>query len=108
MEPSSEQVITTGSLEAPTHSLENARPGTEAGSKRVQTTKESKSFSAALILGLTQSDLADLQANGLKVVMLARDGKVYISIEYPGHELSLPDTGKAYFLLDGKPVTEYE
>jgi hypothetical protein len=108
MEQSNEQVTTTGSLGAPIPSPESVRPSTEAASKRVQMTKESKSFSTALILGLTQSDLADLQANGLKVVMLARDGKVYISIEYPGHDLSLPDTGKAYFMLDGKPVTEYE
>lgn len=104
MEQPNQPDTTTGKKDAPILLPASDPPAMEAPSKRVQTTSGDKNFSVGFLLGLIQSDLADLQKNGLRVGVLAKDGKVYFSIEYPGHELSVPDTGKIYFLLDGEPV----
>jgi hypothetical protein len=58
-----------------------------------------------------QTDFSDLQLKGLRVSILAKENKLYASIEYSGHALDVRNTGKKTkrsIFLDGKPVVEYE
>lgn len=108
MDTLEKQDTITGRLEGPIPTPASAEESTADRSKPVQTNKESSSIETALVLALLQTDLSDLQSKGLKVVILAKDDKLYASIEWAGHVLAISDTGKKNILLDGKPVTEYE
>ena len=100
--------ITTGKPPAKTPILASDGGSTAESSKPAPVTNESASIAVASILALLQTDFSDLQSNGLRVVILARDNKLYASIEYTGHRLSVTDTGKRAILLDDKPVVEYQ
>jgi hypothetical protein len=108
MDKHEKQDITTGKPLEPTPILANEKEGTEENSKPAQTKSESASIEIASILALLQTDFSDLQSKGLRVAILARENRLYASIEYQGHALSVSDTGKKSILLDGKPVVEYE
>jgi hypothetical protein len=99
---------TTGKQQGKTPILASAAVGTVEKSKLAQAKNENASIEIASILALLQTDFSDLQSKGLRVAILARDGKLYASIEYHGHELAVSDTGKKSIMLDGKPVVEYE
>lgn len=100
--------IITGSTEEPTPILASEKPSTAGKSKPAQVKNEGDSTQIALILALLQTDFSDLQSKGLKVAILARENRLYASIEWTGHTLDIRDTGKKSILLDGKPVAEYE
>ena len=100
--------ITTGKQPEPTPILASAAVSTVEKSKPVQVKSESASIEIGRILALLQTDFSDLQSKGLRVSILARENKLYASIEYQGHALTVSDTGKKSILLDGKPVVEYE
>jgi hypothetical protein len=102
------QDITTGRPQDSAPILANDEGSTAGGLKTAPTRKEYNSTEIALILALLQTDFSDLQSKGLKVAILAKDGKLYASIELPGHGISVSDTGKKYIMLDGKAVTDYE
>jgi hypothetical protein len=108
MDEQKKQDITTGKPDEQTPILASEKPSMAGKSKPAQTKNESASIEIASILALLQTDFSDLQSRGLRVAILARDGKLYASIEYPGHVLDLSDTGKKSILLDFKPVVEYE
>ncbi len=111
MDKQEKQDITTGKQPEPTPILASAEGGTAAKSKPVPTKNESASTEIGSILALLQTDFSDLQSKGLKVAILARENRLYASIEWEGHILSVADTGKKTkrsILLDGKPVVEYE
>jgi hypothetical protein len=108
MESQEKQDATTGKPLEKTPILASAAGSTVVKSKPVQAKSESDSTEIALILALLQTDFSDLQSKGLKVAILARENKLYASIEFPGHDLAVSDTGKKAILLDGKPVAEYE
>lgn len=99
---------TTGKPPTKTPILADEKGSTAARSKPAQAKNESASIDIASILAVLQTDLYDLQSRGLRVAILAKDGKLYASIEWDGHALTLSDTGKRSILLDGKPVVEYE
>ena len=102
------QDTTTGKPEEPTPILAQEKPDMAARSKPAPTQNESASIEIASILALLQSDFSDLQSKGLRVAILARENKLYASIEWEGHVLDVSDTGKKSILLDFKPVVEYE
>lgn len=108
MESQEKQDTTTGKQPRPTPILASENASTAAKSKPAQAQSESASIEIASILAVLQTDLSDLQSLGLRVAILAKEGKLYASIEYPGHVLDLSDTGKKSILLDFKPVVEYE
>jgi hypothetical protein len=108
MEPLEKQDDTTGRQQEKTPILASAAVGTVEKSKPAQVKNESGSTEIASILALLQTDFSDLQSKGLRVAILAKDGKLYASIEYHGHLLTVSDTGKKSIVLDGKPVVEYE
>ncbi len=108
MDEQKKQVTTTGKQPAPVSILANESASTAVNSTPAPTKNESASTEIALILALLQTDFSDLQSKGLKVSILARENKLYASIEYPGHVLDISDTGKKSLLLDFKPVVEYE
>jgi hypothetical protein len=108
MEPQEKQVITTGKSPEPTPILASGNASTAGKSTPAQAKNESASISVASTLALLQTDFSDLQSKGLRVSILARDGRLYASIEWPSHALSVSDTGKKSILLDGEPVVEYE
>ncbi len=108
MESTEKQDITTGRQHEPKSILASADVSTAEPLKAAPTKKENASIEIALTLALLQSDFSDLQSRGLKVSILARDGKLYASIEWPDHPISVSDTAKKSILLDGKPVVEYE
>jgi hypothetical protein len=99
---------TTGKPLTKTPILAGENASTAEKSKPVLAKNENGSIEIASILALLQTDLSDLQSRGLRVVILAKDGKLYASIELEGHPLAVSDTGKKDILLDGKPVREYE
>jgi hypothetical protein len=99
---------TTGKQPEKTPILASAAVGTAEKSKPAQVKNESASIEIASILALLQTDFSDLQSKGLRVAILARENKLYASIEWEGHALAVSDTGKKAITLDGKPVTEYE
>lgn len=102
---------TTGKQDEKTPILAQEKPSTAELSKPAPTKKENASTEAASILALLQTDFSDLQSNGLRVVILAKDNKLYASIEFEGHTLDVRDTGKKAkrsIFLDEKPVVEYE
>jgi hypothetical protein len=99
---------TTGKQDEPTPILAQGKRSTAASSKRARTKNESASTEIALILALLQTDFSDLQSRGCRVAILAKENRLYASIEWEGHELDVRDTGKKSILLDGKPVAEYE
>jgi hypothetical protein len=51
-------------------------------------------------VSLLQTDCFDLRSFGCKVAILARDGKIYIAIEHPGHKFDF-DTDKGNITIDG-------
>lgn len=102
------QEDTTGKQPAKTPILASADVSTAVKSKPAQTKNENASIEIASILALLQTDFSDLQSRGLRVAILARDGKLYASIEWEGHVLDVSNTGKKSILLDFKPVAEYE
>jgi hypothetical protein len=108
MESQEKQDITTGKPPEQSPILANENASTAAKLKHAQAGNEYASIEIASVLALLQSDFSDLQSKGLKVAILARGNKLYASIEYHGHALTVSDTGKKSILLDGKPVTEYE
>jgi hypothetical protein len=108
MESQEKQDTTTGKEPGKTSILASEKEGTVAKSKPVQVKNGSASTEIASILAVLQTDLYDLQSLGLRVAILARDGKLYASIEWEGHVLDVSDTGKKSILLDFKPVVEYE
>lgn len=108
MDTLEKQDITTGKQLEKTPILASAEESTAASSKGAPAKSESDSSIIASILALLQSDLADLQAKGLRVSILARDGKLYASIEWADHVLDVSDTGKKAIQLDGRLVVEYE
>jgi hypothetical protein len=100
--------ITTGKQDEPTPILAKGKRSTAAKSKPAQTKSESASTEIALILALLQTDFSDLQSRGCRVAILARENRLYASIEWEGHVLDVRDTGTKSITLDGKPVVEYE
>jgi hypothetical protein len=111
MEKLEEQGTTTGKPEEPTPILAPEKPSTAEPLKPAPTKNENASIEIALILSLLQTDFSDLQSKGLRVVILAKENKLYASIEWQGHSLEVRDTGKKSkrsIILDGKPVVEYE
>ena len=108
MESQEKQDITTGKPQGSTPILASEKENTAEPLKVAQTKNESDSIEIASILALLQTDFSDLQSKGLRVAILARENKLYASIEYKGHVLEVSDTGKKSILLDGKPVVEYE
>ena len=108
MELPEKQDITTGNSPEPTPILASEKGNTAESSRAAQTKKENASIEIASILALLQTDFSDLQSRGLRVVILARENKLYASIEWKDHALGVRDTGKKSILLDGKPVVEYE
>lgn len=102
------QEDTTGKPPEKTPILASVEESTAAKSKPAQTKNENASIEIASILALLQTDFSDLQSRGLRVVILAKENRLYASIEYQGHVLAVSDTGKKSILLDGKPVVEYE
>ena len=100
--------ITTGKQPEPPPILASEKGSTAASLRTARTKKESGSTEIALILALLQTDLSDLQSRGCRIAILARENKLYASIEWEGHALGVGDTGKKSILLDGKPVVEYE
>lgn len=99
---------TTGKQPEPPPILASGEGSTAGRSRHARTKKESDSTEIALILALLQTDFSDLQSRGLRVAILARENRLYASIEWEGHALGVSDTGKKSILLDGKPVVEYE
>ena len=99
---------TTGKQPEPTPILASEKGSTAARSKAAPTKSENASTEIALILALLQTDFSDLQSKGLRVAILARENRLYASIEWEGHVLGVADTGKKSITLDGKPVVEYE
>jgi len=111
MESQEKPDITTGKHPEQTPILASAKGNTAAKSKPAPMKNEAASIDIASILALLQTDLSDLQSLGLKVAILAKENRLYASIEWEGHTLSVADTGKKAkrsILLDGKPVVEYE
>ena len=102
------QETTTGKPPEKTPILASESASTAAKSTPAPAKNENGSTEIASILALLQTDFSDLQSKGLKVSILARENKVYASIEFPGHTLTVSDTGKKSILLDGKAVVEYE
>ena len=62
-------------------------------------TNGTKPQTLAETVSLLQTDCFDLRAFGCKVVILARDGKMYMAIEHPDHKFDF-DTGKGNILID--------
>lgn len=108
MEKQEKQDTTTGKPQGSVSILASEKESTAASLKPAPMKNENASTEVALILALLQTDFSDLQSKGLKVSILARENKLYASIEYPGHVLDVSDTGKKSILLDFKPVVEYE
>lgn len=108
MESPEKQDITTGRPPEETPILANAGEGTVESSKPVPAKSEGASIEIASILALLQTDFSDLQSKGLRIAILARESRLYASIEWTGHTLEVRDTGGKVILLDGRPVTEYE
>lgn len=108
MDTRTKQDTTTGKQPEKTPILASDAESTADQLKPVPVKSGKDSSEIASILALLQTDLADLQTKGLKVSMMAKDGKLYASIEFAGHVLGVPDTGKKAILLDGRPVVEYE
>lgn len=100
--------ITTGKQPEPTPILASAEGSTAGRSKPAQMKNENANIEIASILALLQTDFSDLQSKGLRVAILARENRLYASIEWEGHALDVIDTGKKSITLDGKPVVEYE
>jgi hypothetical protein len=99
---------TTGKPPEKTPILASVDVNTEAKLKLAQTKNENASIEIASILALLQTDFSDLQSRGLRVAILARENKLYASIEWEGHVLDVSNTAKKSILLDFKPVAEYE
>jgi hypothetical protein len=108
MDKPEKQDSTTGKPPEPTPILASEKGSMAARSKPARTKNESASTEVALILALLQTDFSDLQSKGLRVAILARENRLYASIEWEGHALDVIDTGKKSITLDGKPVVEYE
>lgn len=111
MESLEKQDTTTGKPEEQTPILANENADTAEPSKPALTKNENDSIEVGSILALLQTDFSDLQSRGLRVVILAKNNKLYASIEFEGHALDVRDTGKKAkrsIFLDGKPVVEYE
>ena len=102
------QDTTTGKPPEQTPILAGGEGDTGASLKAARTKNENASIEIASILALLQTDFSDLQSRGLRVAILARENRLYASIEWHGHALGISDTGKKSILLDGKPVVEYE
>lgn len=108
MDEPKKQDITTGKQPEPTPILASEKESTAESLKPAPAKNENASIEIASILALLQTDFSDLQSKGLKVAILAKDGRLYASIEWEGHVLDISDTGKKSILLDFKPVVEYE
>lgn len=109
MESLEKQDITTGKPQGSTPILASENASTAASLKPAPTKNENSSINdVALILALLQTDFSDLQSKGLRVAILARENKLFASIEWADHALAVSDTGKRAILLDGKSVVEYE
>lgn len=104
MEKLERQDTNTGKSDGQTPILASADRSTAAQSKRAPTKSELASIEfVAGQLALLQNDCSELQSAGLKVAILAKTGKLYLVLEYPGHELEF-DTGKGHIMLNAVPV----
>ena len=104
MEELEKQDTNTGKNAGQIPILANDVPDTVEPLKPALTKSELASIEiVASLLALLQNDYSELQSNGSKVAILARDGKLYTCTEYPGHKLEF-DTGTGHILLDGVPV----
>ncbi len=103
-ENGSRQAVTTGKPPIKTPILASGDGGTGEPSKPVRTKPVSASITTvAEILALLQTDFYDLQSLGLKVTVMGKNGRLYMAVEYPEHNL---DTGNGHFTIDGVPVSK--
>jgi hypothetical protein len=86
-----------GHTEAPSQALPEA--GSIAPASISKETNGTKPQTLAETVSLLQTDCFDLRAFGCKVVILARDGKIYVAIDHPDHTFDF-DTGKGNILID--------
>lgn len=119
MDTPEKQDITTGNGITPTPILASENAPTEAQSKgrrkaasiespnTLSATSGTKPQTLKETVSLLQTDCFDLKTFGCKVVILSRDGKIYIAIEHPEHVFNF-DTGKGNFILDDTAVTKGE
>ena len=104
MEKLEKQDTNTGKNDGQTPILASEDRSTAVLSKPVLTKSELASIeTVASLLALLQNDYSELQSAGLKVAILAREGKLYLVLDYPGHKLEF-DTGNGHLLLDTVPV----
>ena len=108
MESQEKPDTTTGKQPEPKPILAKGKGSTAANSRHAQVKNENASIEIASILALLQTDFSDLQSRGCRVAILAKENRLYASIEWEGHELGVRDTGRKSITLDGTPVTEYE
>lgn len=101
MDKQSKQVITTGS--GITAKAARASVLMEGQSQPAQAQSGSSSITPAELLTLLQTDLHDLQAQGVTVAITggAPYGRLYIGLYFPGHDL---DTVNGEIRLDGQAV----
>lgn len=111
MEPLEKQDTTTGNgiTKTPILANENAptvapsQPRRKAGGiaqpNTASETNGTKPQSLAETVSLLQTDCFDLRAFGCKVAILAKNGKIYLAIEHPGHSFDF-DTVKGNILID--------
>jgi hypothetical protein len=111
MESLEKQDTTTGSGTTQTPILASEKDPTAVQSKPPQEaasiapmntskpTSGTKPQTLAETVSLLQTDCFDLRSFGCKLVILARDGKIYIAIEHPDHSFGF-DTVKGNITLD--------
>lgn len=89
------------SASAPTADLSKPLPeaASIAPASIEKQTNGTKPQSLTETVSLLQTDCFDLKSFGCKVVILAKEGKLYIAIEHPDHKLGF-DTGKGNILVD--------
>ena len=92
-------VITTGS--GITQKAAGGFGPTAGQSQPAQAPNGSASITPAELLTLLQSDLFDLKSHGLTVALTHNTGRLYIGLEFLGHDL---DTVNGEIRLDGEPV----
>jgi len=100
----SKQDIPIGKSAGQTPVLASASQSTVEPLKPVKTASELKNIEAvARQLALLQNDCSELQSAGAKIAILARNNKLFFSLEFPNHSLGF-DTGTGHLLMDGVPV----
>lgn len=111
MEDLSKQDITTGSGTTVTPILARENAPTEAQSNQLpeadsiepasiaKQTNGTKPQTLNETVSLLQTDCFDLKEFGCRVVILAKEGRLYFVIEHPEHQFGF-DTGKGNILVD--------